>query len=166
MSDKKETQLAKPTSEKEEKAKFTQDDVDNILSKRLGEFKDKQEREFAETLEKEKAEAERRAKLSVDEKEKELREERERQLSEKERKLAVQENTLFAKEKLQELGVPTDIANIIVTDNKERTEQNIDIVSQSWKKSVEQARAEITKGQAPSGLIEKPSKVTKIVRSF
>jgi hypothetical protein len=161
-------QNPEPVVEVQEEGKtekvLTQEQIDNIVKKRVSEVKEQAEKEKLEAV----AEAERLATLSAEQKEKELRERQTRELEEKERALTLKENKLLAREELQSRGIDPTLSDLVEDVDRDRMLTRIEDFERSWKKSVEQAVADQLKGNPPRDLDdsrnERPS--PSIVRSF
>lgn len=136
-----------PKKNDEEKT-FTQEEVNKIVAGRLTEEKRKQEEEKKKLVEDAKKKEE-LAKLSEKERaEKQL--ELDRQEIEKERKELQKMKLINQAEKiLSEKGIPSDLAEYLVTDEDESTFENIKKVNEVWNKAIERTVTEKLKGDTP-----------------
>lgn len=123
-------------------AKFTQEQVDEIINKRLA----RERAKFAEQLESRVNEAERLAKLSEEErKQEELRIQREEfdaQIKEFEEVKRQFERTQLLNEtqkQLNERNLPIDIAEMLIGKDAEATKANIDNFEKKWAESLQKA---------------------------
>lgn len=146
-----------PTDEKiedkedRETKTFTQEDVNEIISKRLLRDRSKWEEDFKIKLEKEKEQAEELAKLSE--------KERNKVLLEQERKKFEDERMSFQKEKIElevtqqlaEKSLPVEFANLLVSDTAETSFENISNFEKKWQDALSKAVDEKIKGTTPRG---------------
>lgn len=123
-------------------AKFTQEQVDEIINKRLA----RERAKFNEQLESRVNEAERLAKLSEEErKQEELRIQREEfdaQIKEFEEIKRQFERTQLLNEtqkQLNERNLPIDIAEMLIGKDAEATKANIDNFEKKWAESLQKA---------------------------
>lgn len=128
---------------------FNQDDVNDIVSKRLAKERAKFEKDFKDKLALEKKEAERLAKLSKDEREiEELRIEKEKfnkeRLTFEKEKIELQVTKELAKK-----GLPITFANLLVTDDADTSLENIKSFEKDWQEALEKAVVEKLKGTSP-----------------
>lgn len=123
-------------------AKFTQEQVDEIINKRLA----RERAKFAEQLESKVNEAERLAKLNEEErKQEELRIQQEqfdnerKQFEEMKRQF---ERTQLLNETQKQLGerdLPIDVAEMLIGANADETKANIDKFEAKWAESLQKA---------------------------
>lgn len=130
---------------------FTQDDVDKIVSKRLGEEKAKTDARIKEAVQDALAEKERQSKLSDEEKANEALKQRNAEIDEREKAITLRERRSDALTKLVEKKIPTDLVDFVVDLDEEKTSSNIDKLTDVWKKAVDEAAAEQLKhgGETP-----------------
>lgn len=140
---------------KGEDKSFTQDDLDSLAGKVREEEREKYEAEMSKKLEEAKAEAERLAKLSAEEREKEIQSKYEDQLKQREREITMREHKSIAIEKLNEMKVPTHLAEFVVSEDKGQMLEKIDVLKSAFDKAVEESVVERLKGKTPSGLDKK-----------
>ena len=131
---------ADSTSEgqKEQTKTFSQDEVDNLIRKRVNEVKQKSEEKVKVAVSEAIKEYERQAKLSAEEKAAEETKKREAELENKEHDLLIRENRAEAREILQEKGISQDILNYVVDTDVETTKKNIAVFEKLWNKAVEE----------------------------
>ncbi|MCL2756903.1 MAG: DUF4355 domain-containing protein, partial [Coriobacteriia bacterium] len=89
---------------------FTQKDFDRLVSKRVNEVQNKADKAIKDAI----AEYERISKLDAETREKEERAKNEAAIIERENKITLRENTIAAKDKLAELGIPISLAAFVV----------------------------------------------------
>lgn len=128
---------------------FTQEQLDDIVAKRLNEEKAKTDKLIADKVKEAQDEATRQAKLSADEREKEEREKRERETSQRERDLSLREARIEARDILQSKNISTDLVDFVIDADLEKTKSNIDTLEKAFTKAVEAGVTEKLKGKAP-----------------
>lgn len=128
---------------------FTQEQLDEIVSKRVNEANAKAEKSIATKIAEATAEADRKAKLSADEREKEDRAKRDRENSERETTLSLREARIEARDILQSKGISTDLVDFVINPDLDVTKANIDKLEKSFAKAVETGVADKLKGKAP-----------------
>ena len=128
---------------------FTQEQVDAMISKRIGETKAKTDQTIAEKVAEATADAERKAKLSQEERDKEERAKREKDTAEREKNIALRESSVEARELMQAKGIPTDLVEYVVDVDLDKTKTNIDTLETVFNKAVEVKIAEQLKGKTP-----------------
>lgn len=107
---------------------FTQDQVNQIIKKRLEKEKDK----FRQELEAERNEAERLAKMSASERDKEmLRIEKEKFEAEKQQ-FARERMLMETNKQMIQRNLPTDFAEYLLSDSAEKTLDNINQFQKTW----------------------------------
>ncbi len=116
---------------------FTQEDLDSVASKTRAEEKAKAEKDRLKAIADAKAEWERQTKLSEDERLKEQRQKEEKEFNERKQALDLQENTIEAKVKLAEYGIPDTTIPFLISADKEKTMTNIEEFKKVWDKAIE-----------------------------
>lgn len=132
-----------------EENKFTQEQVDALIAKRIGETKAKVEQTIAEKVAEATADAERKAKLSQEEREKEEREKREKETADRERNIALRESGVEAREIMQSKGIPTELVEYVIDPDLDKTKSNIEKMETVFNKAVESKVADTLKGTTP-----------------
>lgn len=147
---------------------YSQKDLDAVAGKVRAEVKAQLDREYAERIKKEREEAERMALLSQDEKDKELRTKKMKELEEKERSLILKENKLLGKERLQELGLDSELIDLVNSENQEDMFLKIDKIAETIKRGISSGVEEQLKGTPPKDFgSSKPTGSQKpVVTSF
>ena len=107
---------------------LTQEQVNEIVSKRL----ERERAKFEEQL----AEKERLAQLSAEEKAEELRKIREKELADKERELTFRELEIDTKHTLVEKGIPESFSQFLIQNDKDATDIAIDSFLEEWSKTI------------------------------
>jgi len=110
---------------------------DRIASKVRAEEKAKADKDKAQAIANAKAEAERQAKLSEEERVKEQRQKEEEEFNARKQALDLQENTIEAKVKLAEYGIPDTTIPFLISADKEKTMTNIEEFKKVWDKAIE-----------------------------
>lgn len=129
--------------------KFTQEQLDEIVSKRVNEVKEKAEQTIAEKVKEAQAEAERNAKLSEEERRKEEEKKRTEQMTKREQELALRESRIEARDLLQSKGIATELVDFVVDTDLEKTKEKVDTLEKAFTKAVENGVAEKLKGKSP-----------------
>lgn len=115
---------------------FSQDEVNDIISKRVNEINAKNSEKTAKAIEDALADYERKAKLSEEEKAHEEQERLKSELASKERDLLIRENRAEARELLQEKSMPSIFVDYIVDEDLEKTKENINKFEKVWNEAV------------------------------
>lgn len=137
------------TKPEESTKKFTQDEVDKLISKRLERAEARKAGEIDAAVKKAIADYDRKAKMTEAERAAEASKERESELSKRERELAVRENTARAKEILSDKNIPTSLVKYIATEDEDETDENIAAFEADWTKAIKEAVKDAARGTAP-----------------
>lgn len=144
--------MVKQSEEPIEKT-FTQEQVNQIIKKRL----EKEKEKFREELEAEKNEAERLAKMSASEREIELLK-KDREKFELEKQQFARERMLMETNKqMIQRNLPTDFAEYLLSDSAEKTLDNINQFQKTWDMAINNAVNAKLAGTSPT-LPEKDNK--------
>lgn len=135
---------------------FSQEDINEIVSKRVK----KAETKYAQELEKARQEWEQEAKLSQQEREKLLEEKKSKQLTEKERELNIKENRFYAMDRLIEKSLPKELSDYVVSENQEEVDSKIEQLTKVWQAEIDKAVQAKLQGQTPKDPISKNNKNT------
>lgn len=142
-----ETEETNPTEEKieekvkEQEPKFTQEELDNIIQKRLERAMTKAEEERKQAEELAKLSEKERAAKELEIKEKEL---------EQERKEFYRERLeLQTTKELDKIGLPIAFTEYVIGDNAEETQDRIKKFNELWETEVEKRRIESLRGKTP-----------------
>lgn len=124
-------------------AKYTDEDVDRIVSKRLA-----REREQAK---KEKEEAEKLAEMNATQKAEYERDQLKKELAELKRKDALSEMTKVARKMLsdKDINAPDELLSMMVTTDAQETKTAIDAFSKLYKEAVEAGVKARIRGETP-----------------
>ena len=128
---------------------FTQEEVNEIISKRINEINTKNKANTEDAVNKAIAEYERKAKLTKEERDKEERSKRELALKEREDNITLRERRLEAQEELRKNNVPIDLVDFVVTLDADKTKANIESLVKTYNKSVEDGITAKLKGNPP-----------------
>lgn len=128
---------------------FNQDDVNEILTKRLAKERVKFEEEFKNKLALEKKESERLAKLSEDDREKEVLRVAKEEFDTERRTFLKEKLELQVTKELAEKGLPISFAKLLVTDAADTSLENIKSFEKDWQTALEKAVVEKLKGTNP-----------------
>ena len=97
----------------------------------------------------EQQEQERLQKLSPEERAAEEERQKDQKIADLEKKLLLNKEVI---DRLSADGLPVDLANVLQYSNKEEMEKSYTALSETWKKSLEDALREALKGKTPDGL--------------
>lgn len=136
---------------------FTQEDVNNFVSKRLNEEKAKTDKAIKDAVAEAKAEWNRQAKLTEEERAKEAQEARTRELDERDREITLRERRSEALETLAEKGISTKLVDLVVDADADRTAKNIETLSKEFNKAVEEGVKAKLAGGTPKDKGAKPA---------
>ena len=131
---------------------FTQEDLDKVLSKRLNEEKERNNKELQDALKKEREEWERQSKLSQEEREKELLAKEQQRQKDRERVLTLRENRLSGIEKLSEFKMPGDFIDFVIDEDLDKMTERIANLNKLWSKAIEEAVSDRVKGNPPKDI--------------
>lgn len=130
---------------------FTQEDLDKLISARLGEEQAKWEKDYAAKIEETKTEAEKLAKMKAEEKAKYQEQKRLEKLEQREKDITTRELKAQAYETLAEKGLPKDLIETLNFTDSESCNSSIIAVEKAFKSAVEKAVNEKLKGEPPKG---------------
>lgn len=128
---------------------FTQEEVNDLISKRINDINSKNKKHTEEEIKKAIAEYDRQAKLSQEEREKELRAKRESELKDRENSITLRERRLLAKEELSKNNIPVELVDFVVSLDEDKTKLNIEKLASIYNKSIEAGITNKLKGKAP-----------------
>lgn len=117
---------------------FSQDEVNNIVRKRINEINAKSEASIADAVEKAKIEWERQAKLTEEERASEAQKAKARELEERDRSLTLRERKADALVLMTEKKLPSALVDYVVDMDSDKTKANIEALSEAWNKAVEE----------------------------
>lgn len=135
---------------------FSQDEVNDIIAKRVNEINAKNEEKTAKAIQDALADYERKAKLSDEEKNREEQEKLKAELANKDRDLRIRENRVEARIILQEKSMPDVFAEYVVTDDLETTKANIDRFEKTWNEALSKAVDQKMAGKTPDNPSNNP----------
>ena len=136
---------------------FSQDEVNEIISKRVNEINAKNSEKTAKAIENALADYERKAKLSEEEKAHEEQERLKSELASKERDLLIRENRAEAREILQEKSMPSIFVDYVVDEDLDKTKENINKFEKVWNETVAKEIKKKLVGRTPIDPSTKPS---------
>lgn len=139
------------TSNNEDKGgkTFTQEEVNELISKRINEVNSKNKASTEEAINKAVAEYKRQAKLTQEERDKEARDKRDAELKNREDNITLRERRLEAQEELRKNNIPIDLVDFVISLDANQTKDNIDKLVSVYQKSVEAGIADKLKGEPP-----------------
>lgn len=134
---------AEKKSEPEEKPKYTDKDVDEILNKKFAKWQEKQDKAVSE--------AKKLAAMNATQKAEYERDQLQKQLDEYKRKDSLAEMTKTARSMLSESGISVSdgVLAMLVNTDAEQTKAAVDGFSKAFKDAVEEAVKERLKGRTP-----------------
>ena len=160
---------ATPTNEDKGGKKFTQEEVNNIVSSRLNEEQTKNKEAIAKAVNEALAEERRQAKLTEEERDKEAKSKREAELKEREEQITLRERKLQAQELLQAKKIPIELVDFVIDLDETKTKENIEKLAKTYNKSVETGVTDKLKGTPPtdfSNTNNKTDKPKEVVSAF
>ncbi len=116
---------------------FNQEQVNDIVSKRLAEANAKAEKRLKDEVAKAVAEAERQSKLSEAEREKEYKAKQIAELDEREKTITLRERQADAKDALLQRNIDVSLVDFVVDIDADKTNANIDKLEKAFLKAVE-----------------------------
>lgn len=133
-------------------AKFTQDDLDRIISERMKKAEAKKQSEIDGAVKRAIEDYDRKAKMTEAERVAEASKEREAEITRREQEVAIRENRNRAIEILREKKIPTSMVEHIATADADETDENIKKFAEDWSKALSEAIKDASKGSAPRDL--------------
>lgn len=146
------------TNEADKGQKFTQEDMDRVISERLKKAEAKKQGEIDAAVQRAIADYERKAKMTEAERVAEASKQREDELTKRETELAIRENRNHAIEELTKKKIPTSLVDYIATADPEQTDENIANFERDWSRALAEAVKDAAKGSAPRDLSSAESK--------
>ena len=129
---------------------FTQEEVNEIIAKRINELNAKNKTATQDAVTKALAEQERLAKLTEEERDKEARSKRELELKAREDNITLRERRLEAQEQLRTNNIPIDLVDFVVDLDEGKTKANVERLSKIYNQSVEAGVTNKLKGTPPT----------------
>ena len=142
---------------------FTQEEVNELISKRINEVNNKNKTNTEEAINKALAEYKRQAKLTQEERDKEARDRRDAELKSREDNITLRERRLDAQEELRKNNIPIDLVDFVISLDADQTKDNIDKLVSVYQKSVEAGISDKLKGQPPQDFSTNNNTVKKVV---
>lgn len=130
-----------PEEQSKDEKKYTDAEVDEIISKKYAKWQAKQE--------KEQNEAKKLAKMNADEKKDYQLKKREQELADREAEIARKELTTEAKAMLSERGLPVELVAVVDLSNAEAVTESVASIQKTWEDAVQKGVSERMKGSAP-----------------
>lgn len=121
----------------QEPTTFTQDQVNEIVSKRLAEANAKADKRVKDEVSKAVAEAERQSKLSEAEREKEFKAKQQQELDDREKAITLRERRADAKDALADRNIDASLVDFVIDIDADKTTANIDKLEKAFNKAVE-----------------------------
>lgn len=133
----------------DESRKFTQEDMDRVVKKRLQAAEAKHQEALDAAVKKAIADYDRKAKMTEADRAAEASKEREAELTRREHELAVRENRNRAVEELTKKNIPTSLVDYIATADADETDENIAAFEADWSRALAAAIKDAARGSAP-----------------
>ena len=130
-----------PEEQPKDEKKYTDAEVDEIISKKYAKWQAKQE--------KEQNEAKKLAKMNADEKKDYQLKKREQELADREAEIARKELTAEAKSMLSERDLPVELVAVVDLSSADSVTESINTVQKAWSEAVQKGVSERLKGGAP-----------------
>lgn len=130
-----------PEEQPKDEKKYTDAEVDEIISKKYAKWQAKQE--------KEQNEAKKLAKMNADEKKDYQLKQREQELATREAEIARKELTAEAKSMLSERDLPVELVAVVDLSSADSVTESINTVQKAWSEAVQKGVSERLKGGAP-----------------
>lgn len=130
-----------PEERPKDEKKYTDAEVDEIISKKYAKWQAKQE--------KEQNEAKKLAKMNADEKKDYQLKKREQELADREQAIARKELTAEAKSMLSERDLPVELVAVVDLSSADSVTESINTIQKAWSEAVQKGVSERLKGGAP-----------------
>lgn len=155
ITDPKGTEDNKPEPSEPIEKTFTQEQVNQMIKKRLEKEKDK----FRQQIEAERNEAERLAKMSASEREKEMLRIAKEEFEAEKQQFARERMLMETNKQMIQRNLPTDFAEYLLSDSAEKTLDNINQFQKTWDAAINDAVNSKLAGTSPT-LPEQDNKQT------
>ena len=129
---------------------FTQDEVNALIQKRIGEVQSKNDEANKKAIADAITEYERKAKLTEEERLNEARKAKDDELAQKERSITLRENRADGIEKLAELNIDTKMVDFVVDIDKDKMMDNITKLNKAFNEAVSKAVEAKLAGKTPT----------------
>ena len=129
---------------------FTQDEVNALIQKRVGEVNAKNEERNKQAIQEALADYDRKQKMTEEERLSEARKQKDDELAEKERSITLRENRADAIEQLAELNIDTKLVDFVVDIDKDKTAANVKALDKAFKDAVAKGVEAKLKGKTPT----------------
>lgn len=130
-----------PEEQPKDEKKYTDAEVDEIISKKYAKWQAKQE--------KEQNEAKKLAKMNADEKKDYQLKKREQELADREQAIARKELTAEAKSMLSERDLPVELVAVVDLSSADSVKESVESIQKSWLDAVQKGVSDRIKGSAP-----------------
>lgn len=118
---------------------FTQDEVNEIVRKRLNEASAKSEEKLKQAVAEAVAEQERKAKLTEEERATEAQKAKEAEIAKREQEVTLRERKAEASLILAEKNIPAEFVDYIVNTDEDKMSADIDKLAEVWEGAVKKA---------------------------
>lgn len=128
---------------------FSQDEVNEIVRKRINEANAKSEEKLKQAVADALAEQERKAKLTDEQRATEAQKAKEEEIAKREHDVTMRERRSEAMAIMAEQKLPTSMVNYLVDPDAEKTKSNITKFGEDWQKALEDAVKAKVGGSTP-----------------
>lgn len=118
---------------------FSQDEVNEIVRKRINEANAKSEEKLNKAVADAIAEQERKAKLTDEQRASEAQKAKEAEIAKREQEVTLRERRAEASVILAEKNVPTELVEYIINEDADKMSENIDQLAKVWDEAVKHA---------------------------
>ena len=138
------------TNEEKEGKIFTQEEVNELIAKRVNELNAKNKIYTQEAITKALEEQERQARLSQEEREQEAKRKFELELKAREDSVTLRERRIEAQEQLRSNNIPIELVDFVIDLDEWKTKEKVEKLAKVYNKSVEIGVTNKLKGTPPT----------------
>ena len=138
------------TNEEKEGKIFTQEEVNELIAKRVNELNAKNKIYTQEAITKALEEQERQARLSQEEREQEAKRKFELELKAREDSITLRERRIEAQEQLRSNNIPIELVDFVIDLDEWKTKEKVEKLAKVYNKSVEIGVTNKLKGTPPT----------------
>lgn len=129
---------------------FTQDEVNSLIQKRIGEIQSKNDEANKKAIADAISEYERKAKMTEEERLSEARKQKDDELAQKERSITLRENRADAIEMLAEQNIDTKLVDFVVDIDNGKTAENVKALTKAFNEAVAKGVEAKLAGKTPT----------------
>ena len=138
------------TNEEKEGKIFTQEEVNELIAKRVNELNAKNQTATQDAITKALEEQERQARLSQEEREQEAKRKFELELKAREDSITLRERRIEAQEQLRSNNIPIELVDFVIDLDEWKTKEKVEKLAKVYNKSVEIGVTNKLKGTPPT----------------